>query len=127
MRVLIAEDNVAMAHVLRFNLQRAGFSVQLATDGRLALQFAQAESFDLVITDFQMPGLNGEELCRAIRELPDHTDTPVVMCTAKGLELDPQYLHDELGVTCLVRKPFSPRQIVEMATALVNDRVAVPV
>lgn len=127
MRVLIAEDNVAMAQVMRFNLQRAGFTVQLAADGRLALEYAKGTDFDLIITDFQMPGMNGEELCRALRQLSAYSDTPVLMCTAKGLELDPLHLHQELGVTGLVSKPFSPRKIVETAKALVQDRLTVSV
>lgn len=127
MQILIAEDNVAMAQVLRFNLQRAGYTVRVESDGQVALDVASREQFDLVITDYQMPGLNGEELCRGLRDLPGYGETPVLMCTAKGLELDPMYLHEELGVTSLVRKPFSPRQVVEKVAVLLSAPVAVSV
>lgn len=124
MRILIAEDNVAMAQVLRFNLERAGYSVHVASNGRQALEVAALETFDLVITDFQMPRMNGDEFCRELRQLPAYRDTPVMMCTAKGLELDATQLHQELGVINLIHKPFSPRQVVEKASSLLNDRVA---
>jgi CheY-like chemotaxis protein len=127
MRILIAEDNVAMAQVLRFNLERAGYTVCVASDGRQALESAQEQHFDLVITDYQMPGMTGEELCRGLRELPEYRSTPVMMCTAKEFELDATYLSESLGVNNLIQKPFSPRQVVEQATALLSNRLAVPV
>jgi len=61
MRILIAEDNLVMAHVLQFNLERAGFDVHTAGDGALALEAALGDSFDIVITDYQMPRMKIEQ------------------------------------------------------------------
>ena len=127
MRILIVEDNVAMAQVLRFNLERSGYSVSVASDGRQALESARQERFDLVITDYQMPEMSGEEFCHRLLELPEYLGVPVMMCTAKGLELDSARLKQEFGVTRLINKPFSPRQVVEQASSLLSNRRAVPV
>ncbi len=118
MRILIAEDNLVMAHVLQFNLERAGFDVHAAGDGALALEAAMEDSFDIVITDYQMPRMNGAELVQQLRTYPEYRDTPVVMCSAKGYEINSEQLTLELGITEVVYKPFSPAHIVELITAL---------
>ena len=87
-RVLVAEDNLGLAHVLQFNLERSGFDVAVAHDGEEAWKFIQREKFDIVITDQEMPLMTGLELCARLRELPDYKTTPVVMVTARELELD---------------------------------------
>lgn len=118
MKILIAEDNLVMAHVLQFNLERAGFDVHAAADGALALEAATDETFDVVITDYQMPRMNGEELVRQLRTFPEYMDTPVVLCSAKGYEIDTAQLERDLGIAEVVYKPFSPAHIVELITAL---------
>ena len=88
MQILIAEDNLVMVHVLQFNLERAGFEVHAAVNGAEALEAAVDRTFDLVITDYQMPEMNGEEFVRQLRGHGDYRDTPIVMCSAKGYEID---------------------------------------
>ena len=92
--ILIAEDNRVMADVLRFNLARSGFSVTVASNGLVAVELLQAGAFDLVISDYQMPGMNGEELCRWMRSDPRYRTGPVLMCSAKGYELDASRLQE---------------------------------
>ena len=111
-RVLIAEDNRVMADVIRFNLQRAGYDVYVAPDGRDAARAAAEQSYDFVMTDYQMPGMTGEEFCRSLRSLPGYADVPILMCSAKGYELDTMRLKEELGITRVLFKPFSPKEIV---------------
>jgi CheY-like chemotaxis protein len=118
MKILIAEDNLVMAHVLQFNLERAGFEVHAAADGALALEAAMEDTFDVVITDYQMPRMNGEELVRQLRTYPEYMDTPMVLCSAKGYEIDTAQLERDLGIAEVVYKPFSPAHIVELITAL---------
>lgn len=112
-RVLVAEDNPVMGNVLRFNLERAGFSVELVPHGRRALERFGAERFDLVVADYQMPGLNGEQLCRAIRQGEWNADVPALLITAKRFELDVEALKSELNLAHILSKPFSPREVVE--------------
>ena len=111
--ILIAEDNAALASVVRFNLQRAGFQVTVACNGRIAWEALQAESFDLIVTDQQMPEMSGCELCQRLRTLDKYRATPVIMLTAKGLELELPRLKSELGIAATFLKPFSPKEIVK--------------
>ena len=116
-RVLVVEDNQVMADVIRFNLERAGFSVSVASDGHEALQFIQTQRFDFVITDYQMPQMSGDEFCRRLRQHQWHAEVPVLMCSAKGLELDMQSLQEELRIDKILFKPFSPRELVDFVRA----------
>jgi CheY-like chemotaxis protein len=112
-RILVAEDNAALASVIRFNLQRVGCEVTVAHDGYQGWEHAREQAFDLVVTDQQMPRMSGAELCRLLRQTPDHTDTPIIMLTAKGLELELPRLREELGIAAVFLKPFSPREVVK--------------
>jgi DNA-binding response OmpR family regulator len=112
--ILLAEDNRAIADVLRFNLQRAGFGVSVARDGAEAAALLQQDHFDLLITDYQMPRMSGEELCRQARREHDG-DLLIFLCSAKGFELDINHLMKELDIRRVFFKPFSPREIVQDA------------
>lgn len=111
-RILVVEDNPAMSRVIAFNLARAGFEVITAGDGREAWEQVQQISFDLIVTDQQMPRMEGLDCCRRLRELEQYRETPVILLTAKALELDRQELADEFGVTAVFMKPFSPIELV---------------
>ena len=122
-RILIADDNRAMAHVVQFNLERAGYDVRVARTGLEAWEMVQALSFDLVVTDYQMPDLNGEELCRRMRQEERFATIPVILLSAKGLELDAGRLRDELGFAAVIFKPFSPRALLETVVAALHVAV----
>ncbi len=123
MKLLIAEDNVVMAQVLNFNLSRSGHQVVVAENGAVALQAAQRESFDLVISDYQMPVMNGLEFCSRLRELVAYQDVPLVLCSAKGHEIDEARLREQLGIAAVVFKPFSPREIIQLTDDLLATHV----
>jgi CheY-like chemotaxis protein len=118
--ILIAEDNAALAKVMKFNFEQAGFRVTVARNGREAWDHARSQSFDLILTDEQMPEMSGRELCRQLRARADCEPTPVFMLTAKAMELDKQQLREELGVETVFVKPFSPREVIRA----VQDRLA---
>jgi CheY-like chemotaxis protein len=111
-RVLVVEDNIALREVVRFNLVQAGFEVAVARNGLEAWQAIDQCSFDMVVTDQQMPIMTGYELCQRMRQDPRHVSTPILMLTAKGFELDARRLREELGVHDVIVKPFSPRALV---------------
>lgn len=112
-KILIVEDNRAMADVIRFNVQRAGYDVTVARNGREGWDCVCSGQFDLVISDYQMPEMNGEELSRQIRQDSRFGHLPVILLSAKGLELDIDRMRDELGIHDVVFKPFSPRELVK--------------
>ena len=115
LRVLLVEDNRVMADVMRFNFNRAGFAATVALNGRIAWDLLQIETFELLVTDFQMPEMDGGELCRRIRAEPRFADLPIILLTGKGMEIDRERLTRELGVSLIIFKPFSPRQLVAAA------------
>ena len=110
-RVLVVEDNLALCGVVRFNLERAGFEVTQARNGREAWALLEQGDFDAVVTDFQMPEMDGGELCRLMRDYGRHQQTPVVLLTAKQLEIDLPKLEREFGVVQAFAKPFSPHEL----------------
>ena len=117
-RALIVDDNVALARVTQFALDKAGFETQTAYNGRLALEAALESQFDIVITDQQMPEMTGVELCQALRNLPQYASCPIALLTAKGLELELPRLREELGINATFAKPFSPSAIVKACEEL---------
>ncbi|HET6881569.1 MAG TPA: response regulator [Pirellulales bacterium] len=110
-RVLVVEDDPALRNVIRFNLQAAGFEVLAGRDGAQGWELAQREAVDMVVTDMQMPSMTGLELCQKLRGDVRFAQLPVLMLTAKGLELDHERLRAELGVVEVMFKPFSPKQL----------------
>lgn len=122
-RALIVDDNLALARVTQFALDRAGYETQTARNGRHALEVAQASQFDVVVTDQQMPEMTGIELCRALRSLPQYAERPIILLTAKGLELELPRLREELGISAVFSKPFSPGAVVRAVEDLVNTYV----
>lgn len=123
--ILIAEDNRAMSHVLRFNLERAGFDVAVAYDGLEAVQQLEERPFDLLITDYQMPHMDGAELCRRVREELHLTEMPIALCSAKGLEADAANLVVAHGINHVFYKPASPQAVVTYAQKLLESRRSV--
>ena len=119
-RVLVAEDNAGLAHVMSFNLRALDLEVAVAANGQLAWEMAQAQPFDLVVTDHEMPRLTGIELCTRLRQLPEYATTPIIMVTARELELDLKNLRDKLSIGAIFSKPYSPARIKEKAAELLT-------
>ena len=108
-RVLVVDDDATLAEVVLAYLRRAGFETSYAADGTSALSLASATAPDAVVLDLMLPGMDGLEVCRRLRQsLPD---LPVVMLTARGEESD-RILGLEVGADDYVSKPFSPRELV---------------
>ncbi|MCA9071544.1 MAG: response regulator [Planctomycetaceae bacterium] len=123
-QILVAEDNPVTSNVLKFNLQRGGFIVHVSNNGQEALNFLNRQVVDLIITDFQMPRMSGLELIQKIRESQTFGQTPIFLCSAKGLELDLDMFHGDYHVQQVFFKPFSPKAIVEAANQLFDRESA---
>jgi CheY-like chemotaxis protein len=111
-KILVVEDNAALSGVICFNLVRAGFEVISATNGRAALDMLEKSSYDLVLSDQQMPMMTGIQLCENIRQLPGHQKTPFILLTAKCMEIDLAKLQQQLGLSAALPKPFSPSELI---------------
>lgn len=119
-KILVAEDNVVLGDVIRFNLQRAGFDVTLARNGNDAIQLLESEPFRIMVTDYEMPGLDGEQICRRVRNDLKLHSLRIVMCSAKGLELDRESLKEKLSLDAILFKPFSIRELTSLLESLVS-------
>ena len=113
--VLVIEDQQDIAHLVRLHLQDLPCKVELAFDGHSGLAAAQKQRFDLVVLDLMLPGMDGLEVCRRLRERPVYT--PIMMLTAKAAEFD-RVLGLELGADDYLTKPFSIRELVARAKAM---------
>jgi two-component system, OmpR family, response regulator VicR len=107
-RILLVEDEQTIADVVRDYLLQAGFQVDVARDGFTALRLAAERHPDLVLLDRMLPGLDGVEVCRRLRQT---MSVPVIMLTALGTE-DDRILGLEVGADDYITKPFSPRELV---------------
>jgi len=123
-KILIAEDSRAIARVLQFKLKKSGFDAVIASDGRIAADFIDQEEFDLLVTDYQMPQMHGEDLCRHVRQSEKNRDIPILMCSAKSFELDGEQLRNELGIFRVMLKPFSPKEVVAVIAERLNTESA---
>lgn len=117
-RVLMCDDEIHILRAAEFKVARAGFDVRCAADGQAAWEAMQAERPDILITDFQMPRLDGLELIQRMRQEPALRDVPVVMLTAKGFEVSPQELSEKWGVLAVLSKPFSPRELLRLVESI---------
>jgi DNA-binding response OmpR family regulator len=114
--ILVVEDEVTLAEVLQFNLERQGYRVLLEHDGLAALARFERETPELVLLDVMLPGLDGFEVCRRIRA---RANTPVLMLTARGEEID-RVLGLEIGADDYLVKPFSLRELQARVRALLR-------
>lgn len=113
-RVLLCDDETHILRAAEFKLRRAGFEVECVRDGLEAWEAIERSRPAILVTDFQMPRLDGLALCRRVRETPALADLPIVLLTAKGFELAEDRLADELRLVALVTKPFSPRELLTL-------------
>ncbi|MBE7420126.1 MAG: response regulator transcription factor [Ideonella sp.] len=115
--ILVAEDQADIRDLIALNLRHAGYAVTPVVDGRSALEHQAAHASDLLILDLMMPGLDGLEVCKALRA--QGRATPILMLTAKSTELD-RVLGLELGADDYLTKPFSMAELLARVKALLR-------
>jgi CheY-like chemotaxis protein len=121
--ILVADDETHILHVVSLKLRNAGFIVITARDGQEALEMAQQEKPDLVITDYHMPHLSGLELCQRLKQDPATSAIPAIMLTARGYQLDPADT-EQSGILRMLSKPFSPRQLLTTVNEVLERAAA---
>jgi len=117
--ILIVEDESDVVDLLRYNLHRAGFNVLIANTGADGLEAARKNRPDVIVLDIMLPGMNGYNVCNALKKDPETESIPVLMLTAKS-EPNERVKGLELGADDYVTKPFSPRELVLRVQALVR-------
>ncbi|MEX0409114.1 response regulator [Aquibium sp. LZ166] len=119
--ILVVEDEPNIVESLRFILGRAGFAVEVASDGADALRIMRARSFAAVILDIMLPGLNGFDVLKAVRSDESLAGLPVIVLTAKGQVKDRQNA-EEIGASAFITKPFSNAEVVDRVRELAGVR-----
>lgn len=112
-RVLVVEDEPTLLETLEYNLARQGYDVQTAADGQTALEMARQEPPSLIILDVMLPGLDGFEVCRILRQ---EMSVPILMLTARDEEID-KVVGLEIGADDYMTKPFSMRELLARVKA----------
>jgi len=122
--ILLCDDDIHILKAAEFKFKRAGYEVRCAGDGEEAWELIQEKKPDILITDYQMPRLDGIGLAERIHNDPSTNDIPVFMLTAKGFELSREELAERYGIRHLVTKPFSPRGLLDRVEAVLAGMVA---
>jgi phosphate regulon transcriptional regulator PhoB len=117
--ILVVDDEADLVELLSYNLKKEGFIVDSASEGETALSRVRKDKYDLLILDLMLPGIQGMELCRIIRNDPKTAHLPIIMLTAKGEEVD-RILGLEMGADDYMAKPFSPRELVARVKAVLR-------
>lgn len=117
--ILLVDDEVLISMVLSRAFEAEGFRVRTARDGREALTQVRERAPDLIVTDLQMPVMNGLELALNLRSSPETQDIPLLMLTARGYIANPE-LVEQTNIRELIAKPFSARRIVERARQVIG-------
>ena len=118
-KVLVVEDEDALATLLEYNLAKEGYEVSLAPDGEEALLRVDEEGPDLVILDWMLPKVSGIEVCRRLRNRPETRNTPIIMLTARGEESD-RIRGLDTGADDYMTKPFSMTELTARIRAVLR-------
>ena len=121
-KILVVDDEEDILELLRFNLSREGYQISCAASGEDALSFVRSEIPDLIVLDLMLPGMDGLEVTRRLKNNLSTKDIPIVMLTAKGEEAD-IVTGLELGADDYITKPFSPRILVARVRAVLRRNV----
>lgn len=117
--VLIAEDNRGLARVLSFKLRTTGMLPTVCRDGTEAWAAFSAQRPTAIVSDYQMPGLNGLELAERVREVAPAEELPFVLVTGRETDLDALALRSSLGISAVLAKPFSPTELCDLLRNLI--------
>ena len=123
--ILVVDDEADLVELISYNLKKEGFSVDSAMDGESALSKIKKGRYDLVVLDLMLPGIQGIEICRMLRNDPKTEALPIIMLTAKGEEVD-KILGLEMGADDYITKPFSPRELVARIKAVLRRSMEKP-
>jgi len=120
-KILLIEDERDIADLVKINLEAADYKVVAAYDGLEGFLAAEREKPDIIVLDIMLPGMNGLDVCRKLKNHPDLMTIPIIMISAKSEELD-IVLGLELGADDYVTKPFSPKVLISRIKAVLRRR-----
>ena len=119
MKILIVDDEKDIVDLLAYNLEKEGHEVLKAYDGERAMQIVRSKAPDLLILDLMLPGIQGLEVCKRLRQDPSTALIPIIMLTAKGDDID-KILGLEVGADDYITKPFSVKELMARVKAVLR-------
>jgi CheY-like chemotaxis protein len=119
-RILVVDDDPVILRLLQVNFRLEGYDVQTASRGDEALRLARERPPDIIVLDVMMPGIDGYEVCRSLKEDPATADAPVIFLSARAQDADRDQGY-ALGVVAYVTKPFDPAQLVDVVRRALSD------
>jgi two-component system alkaline phosphatase synthesis response regulator PhoP len=120
-KILVVDDEEDILELLKYNLSREGYRVSCTTSGEKTLSLVETETPDLILLDLMLPGMDGLEVARQLKDKPNTKNVPIVMLTAKGEEAD-IVTGLELGADDYITKPFSPRILLARVRAVLRRK-----
>ncbi len=111
-KALIVDDEIHIIQVVAIKLKNNGFEVVTANNGQKALEAALEHKPDVIVTDYQMPVMDGLELIENLRKQEQTAQIPVIMLTARDFAIEPETI-EQLKISACLNKPFSPRELLE--------------
>lgn len=118
--ILTVDDSASMRQMIKLTLSGAGYNVIEAGDGNQGLATAQSSTVDMVLTDLNMPGLDGVALVRALRQLPAYTGVPILLLTTES-DAERKQLAKAAGATGWITKPFQPEHLVSVTKKVLGQ------
>ncbi|MBM3465352.1 MAG: response regulator [Armatimonadetes bacterium] len=119
-KILVADDEPYVLRSIEYTLSKAGYNVVTAVDGEEAYTRINAENPDLVFLDIQMPKMDGNSVCKKLREDPEKKDLYIIVITAKGQESE-RLFSLECGASEYITKPYSPRKMLERVKEILGE------
>ena len=118
-KILVVDDELNIRELIKFNLEKVGYKVIEAADGQAAVYIAKGNRPDLIVLDLMLPGIDGLEVCRIIKNARETSAIPIIMLTAKNEEID-KVIGLELGADDYLTKPFSSRELLARIKAVLR-------
>ncbi len=118
-KILVVDDELNIRELIKFNLEKVGYKVIEAADGQAAVDIAKGNRPDLIVLDLMLPGIDGLEVCRIIKNARETSAIPIIMLTAKNEEID-KVIGLELGADDYLTKPFSSRELLARIKAVLR-------
>lgn len=112
-KVLVVDDEIPIQRIVKFNLEKEGYEVFVADDGKKALESVKQNKPDIILLDVMMPELDGYEVCKILKKNAKTKNIPVIMLTARGQESD-EKKGKSAGADDYITKPFSPKKLMEL-------------
>ncbi|MFA6431226.1 MAG: response regulator [Candidatus Margulisiibacteriota bacterium] len=118
-KILLVDDELDMAEMVKLRLEANGYTVAIAVDGQQAFDMARESLPDLIVLDIMLPKIDGYQVCRMLKSDEKYKNIPIIIFSARVQ--DPKFIYDELGANGYIPKPFDPKKLLDMIKELLKE------